>query len=114
MPLRSTVAANLRGRAHVAASFSLSTRRNWESSRPAPIHEGVGEVTTVSDIEVVQVREAALNRVTEIASHRMCICGHKRRDHVHCSENYPALCTYEVAPGEDYPICSCLDFEEDV
>jgi hypothetical protein len=42
-----------------------------------------------------------------------CICGHERRFHEHCSDAYPALCTYEVSPGEDYPICHCLEFEAD-
>lgn len=48
-----------------------------------------------------------------LADHRLCICGHKRHWHKFCSHEHPTVCCYEIAPSEDWPICSCLQFEED-
>lgn len=65
---------------------------------PALIHHSPGERAAVHET---------------LLGARLCICGHPRRNHEHASDSFPAVCIYEVAPGEDYPLCHCLEFEEE-
>lgn len=54
-------------------------------------------------------------RVVEIASVQLCLCGHPRRDHVKCSDSFPAICVHpEPNPDEGwYGVCPCMQFEDE-
>ena len=53
------------------------------------------------------------SNIVDIAAERKCVCGHARREHEFCSDEYPTVCVHQV-PEEgalDWPVCHCLEFE---
>jgi hypothetical protein len=48
--------------------------------------------------------------VAEIGLAVCDLCGHRRSEHVFCSDLYPALCVHPEPADKDWGCCTCLDF----
>ena len=46
-------------------------------------------------------------KIVDLAGERRCVCGHPRREHEFCSDDYPALCVHQETPVDrfDWGVC---------